>query len=404
MKSILLLGNYRPTLILGRRLSALGYRVIITRGGGDGASEFSRHVSECWDHPPIEDEAAFFGALREFLISRPDIQIIMPVWEACVIGLARHQHELPADRIYATPSSDIVTACLDKTAMLSLATQSKVPCAQYAFVQTWEALTDNAEKIGFPLVIRPLASSIPIFGQKALICRTREELRQAMPAWPAEHETLIVQQYVQGPRYNVYFAAQKGRPVRMLEAKILRTHLPNGTGLAVDGVTLDLDEDIEQATRSLISALNYTGVGCVQFIVDRDRDRITFVEINPRIAGNHAVAEACDMELSRLAVDLAINEDQVEELRIGRAGARYVWTFGDLGGLRMALRERQVGVAGFVRELTRICWLAVRADIHMTWDWRDPLPTAAVFARRVPIASALVPTRYKRARAGTVSS
>jgi len=28
----------------------------------------------------------------------------------------------------------------------------------------------------------------------------------------------------------------------------------------------------------------------------------------------------------------------------------------------------------------------VRADVHMTWSWSDPLPTLALFARTLPLA------------------
>lgn len=118
MRSILLLGNYRPTLTLVRKLAPLGYRIIVTRGGGEGCSEFSRYVSECWDHPPIEDEISFFAALNDFLRQRTDIEVVLPVWEPCVIGLAKHQKFLPQDRVYATPSSSIVQQCLNKLKMV----------------------------------------------------------------------------------------------------------------------------------------------------------------------------------------------------------------------------------------------------------------------------------------------
>ena len=29
----------------------------------------------------------------------------------------------------------------------------------------------------------------------------------------------------------------------------------------------------------------------------------------------------------------------------------------------------------------------VRADVHMTWSWSDPLPTLALFARTLPLAN-----------------
>lgn len=399
MSSILLLGNYRPTLTLARKLAPLGYRIIVTRGGGEGCSEFSRHVAECWDHPPLSDERHFFSKLNEFLLSRPDIKIVLPVWEACVEGLARHQHMLPQDRTYATPSPDTVEHCLNKLDMLKLASSVGAPCADFAVVCSLEELHTKAGRLELPVVVRPLASSLPIFGRKAVICRNRAEFEAAFTYWPEQHEQLIVQEYVEGPRYNVYFAARNGRPLRFLAAKILRTHLRDGTGLAVDGQTIDLDEDLKDATEKLLEGLNYTGVGCAQFIVDREIDRVTFLELNPRIAGNHAVAEASGLNLSSLAIDLARDAGVSEELQIAKGGKRYAWTYCDLRGLRVALQQRQISVGTGVREFCEAIWLGFRAPIHMTWDRRDPLPTIALFANQFPGLSKLVPTKHKRSNA-----
>ncbi|MEQ8824675.1 MAG: ATP-grasp domain-containing protein [Filomicrobium sp.] len=396
MRSILLLGNYRPTLTLARQLAPLGYRIIVTRGGGEGCSEFSRYVSECWDHPPIEDETSFFAALNSFLRQRPDIEIILPVWEPCVTGLAKHQKHLPQDRVYATPSSSIVQQCLNKMEMVKLAAEVGVPCAKFAIIDSFDELREAGSRVDYPFIVRPLASSLPINGRKAVICHSEDEFKKLLPEWPEGHRSLIVQEYVEGPRYNVYFAAQHGKPLRLLAAKILRTHLRDGTGLAVDGLTVDLDDDLKDATEKLLSALDYTGVGCVQFIVDRASERLSFLELNPRIAGNHAVPEACGLELSRLAVDLAEGGGTAEPHFTAKGGKRYAWTYCDLRGLRVALQEQQIGGPQALSEFGRLLWLGLRAPIHMTWDWRDPVPTLALFANQIPGLSKFVPSDFKR--------
>jgi hypothetical protein len=60
------------------------------------------------------------------------------------------------------------------------------------------------------------------------------------------------------------------------------------------------------------------------------------------------------------------------------AGRRLAWSFGDLQGLVLAARQREVGAAQIGRWLYRVVRSAIRADIHTTWSWRDPRPTLAI--------------------------
>lgn len=389
-ESVLLLGNYRPTITLARELKPLGYRIIVTRGGGEGLSEYSRFVDECWDHPPVEDETAFVGALQAFLRDRPNIRIILPVWEPCALQLAHHRESLPDDRIYAAPNSDTVIACLDKMHMLSFAKSSNVPIAEFAIVDNHSRLADEAERIGYPLIVRPATSSLELNGEKVLISSNQEELLAELPAWPSGHDELIVQEYVTGPRYNLYFAAQRGRPVRFLSAEILRTHKANGTGLAVEGATIALDPDIRQYGENLIKALDYDGVGCIQFIVDRESGKVTFLELNPRIAGNHAVAEYCGLELGRLSIDLARTPEREEPFFVGNAGVHYAWTYGELRGIVESLSNGQLKPGSLPRAIALMIRNCFATDVHMTWRWDDPLPTLALFLRQVPGIKTLV--------------
>lgn len=383
-ESILLLGNYRPTITLARELKPLGYRIIVTRGGGEGLSEHSRFVDECWDHPPIEDEQAFVDALQAYLLDRQDIRIILPVWEPCALHLARNRERLPADRIYAAPDPDTVIACLDKMRMLNLAKSSNIPIAEFAIVDDHARLVGEAGRIGYPLIVRPTASSLDLNGEKVLIASNEDELVAELPAWPKGHDELIVQDYVTGPRHNLYFAAQRGRPIRFLAAEILRTHKANGTGLAVEGATIALEPDIREYGESLLKALDYDGVGCVQFIVDRISGKVTFLEINPRIAGNHAIAESCGLELGRLSIDLARHQEREETLFIGDSGVRYAWTYGELRGIAESLSGGQLGIGAAFSAIALMIRTGFGADTHMTWRWDDPMPTLALFLRQIP--------------------
>ncbi len=375
---LLLLGNYRAALAVARELAPLGHTVMVTRGGGEGAAELSRHVREVWDEPCIKahSEAAFVDALADLLDANPDIRTILPVAEPYVVALARHGHRLPPDRLLATPPPETVFSCLDKPSLFDKADAENIPFAPTAIVSNHADLRAQATKLGYPIVIRPLVSETRLVGEKALVLEDESALLEALPAWPAPHDDLIVQSKVCGLRVNLYFAASKGTLVRALQATILKTDRADGSGLAVAGTTEPVSPDLLDYTRRMLAALNYHGVGCAQFLVDRATGAVNFLEINPRIAGHHAVTTRAGLDLASLALKLAAGET-VDNFQAGQSGIRYTWTYGALRGVRQRAPDGRQAL----KDSALALWRAARSDLPMTWQWSDPKPTLALYAR-----------------------
>ena len=381
--SLLLLGNYRPSLTLARELAPLGYRIVVTRGGGGERCEYSRFVSDVWEDPDLKsDEDAFISALVTYLYRHDDVRTIIPVAEPYVAAIARHWDRLPTNRLYVTPDPATVRQCLDKPGLFAIAELLGVPLAPTQTVETYGALKDAVRRIGYPVVIRPLVSESLLNGQKAVTIGSEPELQTAIPLWPRKHQTLIVQRKVGGHRHNVYFAADQGTMIRGLEAVILETDKADGSGLATHGVTVPLQDSLRSHTEALLRALKYHGVGCAQFLVDAESDLIHFLEINPRIAGNHAVPEAAGLGLGPLAIGLAAGDPFVRDSVTGTGGLTYAWTTGAFAGLKGKVRAGQLPVQAVPAELMRLMRIAWSADIHMTWRFDDPLPTAMLLVRQ----------------------
>jgi len=384
--AVLLLGNYRPAVSLARSLKPLGYRVVVGLGGGEGGAQYSRFADESWDHPPLEDgREPFLAALCAFLHARADIRVVFPVAEPFVRLVAAERARLPADRIYAVPSPAIVERALDKVAAYAVARSVGVPVAPYALAHGPAELARRCEEVGYPVFLRPLDSTNRLGGRKGLIVASRDELARIVPRWPGPDTALLVQHRVNGTRHNLFFAARDGKLVRVLETRIARTDAPDQTGLAVDGETVAPSDDLVRFTERLAVALGYSGVGLAQYLVDREAGAVFFIELNPRVAGSHAIAEAAGLQLGYLSIVLAAPGAPEIPFVAGVPGLRYAWTYGDLRGLVAALH------AGLPRrDALRWAWgmvrACLRADVHMTWWWSDPLPTLALFARTLPLA------------------
>jgi len=372
-RTVLLLGNFRPTVTVVRRVSKLGYRTIVKRDEGMLAAS-SRYCDETWDDPIGANDAGFVDALCAYLAARPDIAIVMPVEEQYVLAIARSRERLPKDRTYATPEARIVLTCLDKVGMLDICARTGIPSAPSAVVTNLDELHAAAQKIGFPLVVRPLWSALPIAGRKAYITMDEATMRHELVEWPEGHESLIVQRFVQGPRYNIDYAAQDGKTIQAVATLILRTDSWDYTGIDVSGVTVPMPEDLWEFTEKMNAALNYTGPGLIQFMVDRERGLISFLELNPRFNGNSAVPDHAGLDLIRLSIDLVEHPERAEPVKISQGGLRHAWLYGDVMGLRKSL-QRGMMTKG---QLPGALWKAVRdaltADFHVIWSFRDPMP------------------------------
>ena len=389
MSSVLVVGNYRPSIPVVRSLGRAGLSVIVGLGGDTSFAERSRYCSEAWSHPPIRDSDVFIQALAEFLANRPDITLLFPVHQTSVKVVARSIDRLPDSVIPVGADPEVVATCLYKTRMFTIAESAKVPLQPYASVSGLGEFESAIDRTGFPTIIRPIGCGPERLpgGDKAVICRDRADLQREFSEWPIGHDQLLVQKYAPGPRHNVYFAAKHGRIIGRVEVVITRTDRLDGTGYAVEGISVSPDPLLDIYSRSLIDALGYEGVGCVQFVRTGGGD-YHFLELNPRLGANYAIAERCGLDLARLACRIARETAEIsadtKALPEYPAGLRYAWTFGDIRGLRKTRAQGGISVWESTRWAARALKSAIRADVHLTWSLRDPMPTLCLYAHWAP--------------------
>ena len=385
-QTVLILGNYRPALPMARSLADAGWRVAVSADEGNGAARHSRFVSETWENAEAwaAGGAALWQALARHLEARPDIDTVFPIHQRYVQDFFANRHRLPGDRLYVMPNREAVEVSLDKGRSFAAAEDAGFATARNREVADDAGLAAAAEEIGYPLIVKPVDSVIPVAGRKALILHRAGDLTDWLPRWPRGNEALIVQSYVDGPRINLYFAAERGRAVRYLAAEILRTDRPDGTGLATLGRTIRPDPALLQKADALIGRLGYHGIGCLQVLRDDRTGAPSFLEINPRIGGNHAITVRCGLGLETLAIALARGEATGETLRTAPAGVRYVWTTGALRGAAQSWKAGELGTAGALGAAARSVAEGLTGGGHVTFHPRDPMPALALTLGRIP--------------------
>ena len=387
--TVLLLGNRRQSLTIIRSLASAGGKTIVAVNRGDDRNyhaHCSRFVGDIWEHDDYRQYPdRFREQLFQFLESNQQVEYVFPVDEAAIKSIYRLKDEL-AKRIRVVIANDkAVEVCLDKSKMLQLCNELDVACEPFRVVSREADLLRACQEIGFPSVIKPLDDETIWFGKKVAIVRSLDDLNKIRAIVPQLDRRLIAQKFASGPRHNMYFAAREGRLLGYAEVEIGRTDRSDGTGLAVTGRTIEPTQALLQDTEKLVAALEYSGVGCAQYLLDRSRNSQSFLELNPRLGANFAAVHYAGLPLAVMATSIA--DGKTPSLAGGPGSYRrqmnFAWSFGEVAGCRFELRQGSIKPFPALRQLLRCAWDALRCNTHITWSWSDPMPTLLEFWRGI---------------------
>ena len=159
-----------------------------------------------------------------------------------------------------------------------------------------EAL-DVTKKIGFPLIVKASAGG---GGRGMRMVHSRDDLTRALQAAQAEAQSsfgnneVYLEKYVEEPRHiEVQILADKHRNIIHLGARdcsIQRRHQKLLEESPPPGVRDRFVNALGKAAVRAAHAIDYTGAGTIEFLVDRD-GHFYFMEMNTRIQVEHPVTE-----------------------------------------------------------------------------------------------------------------
>lgn len=383
-RSVLVLGTYRHSLTVIRSLARAGHSVIAgVERGRIPYAKYSRYTRAVWNHAAVEgNEAGFIRELQRFLPEHPEVSFIFPMGDVETRLLAQNGSILPAHVSTVMPAPEVVFLAHDKVRMCGIARQLGIPQKPFRRAGSLPELMEVADRVGYPCVIRPPDSFTKVLGEKVFIADGENRLAEALAPWPFSEKPLLIQGFSRGIRHTYYFLADKGELVAGLEARILRTDRPDGTGFAVDSLSVGPTDSVLFACRRLLRHLNYSGLGCAQFLMGEKDEIDTFLEINPRLGAAFRLADSCGIDFPRMAVEMRLGKafpSKPQGSRYDR-GVRFGWLYGDLQGLQRALVEREITALAAGAWFGRLLATFLRARCHPTWTLKDPFPTAFVYS------------------------
>jgi predicted ATP-grasp superfamily ATP-dependent carboligase len=407
---VLVLGDYRQTVTVVRSLGRAGLEITLGTEHAGSPTGFSRYVSDIWVYDNSSTQR-FNNNLEAFLRSeRPDY--VFTVGESQLRRMMDAADRLEPLSTWANPEFSTVARCFDKRAMYELAAQVGIPVMAWATYTNAEEWRGRARDMGYPVVVKRKDSAGQVMDRKALIYRSAEAFEPFLASLQREPDpaSLVLQKFARGMRHNCHVAAADGKLIAYFQQKVLRTDEPDDTGIGVAGVSVPPSPVLRAHCEALTKALGYTGIGCIQFLVDGPTGSVAFLEFNARMDSTAALPYRMGLDYPLLAIELAAYRKaramghsdarrRVPEPHPDTypAGKTYHWLHGDLVAWVHEARRRKTGAARLARWALEMAWLSVRS-YHLTFDWRDPLPTLHMFwrkflknplRRRAPVARAL---------------
>ena len=388
---VLVLGDYRQTLTVVRSLGRAGYEVTLGTDQACSSTALSRHVADVWVYDSSSSQR-FYNDLEALLRDeRPDF--VFTIGESQLRGLIERAPRLEPLSTWVNPDFATVGRCFDKHAMYELAHKLGIPTVPWSPFTSAPEWRTAAAAVGFPVVVKRKDSAGRVQERKVLIYDSAEAFEDFLAILPREPDrgSLLLQKFATGVRHNCHVGAAEGKLVAYFQQKVLRTDEPDDTGIGVAGVSIEPWPELRAHCEALTMALGYTGIGCIQFLVDEQTRSVAFLEFNARMDSTAALPYRMGLDYPLLAMELAsyrkaLNAGRAHAQRLRSephperypAGITYHWLYGDVGALLSELRSGNMRPRALLWRACSLAWLSLRS-YHLTFDWRDPLPTLHMF-------------------------
>lgn len=293
-----------------RSLGRAGHHVIAASSERIAPGFFSRYAGERLLYPsPDVDAGAMLDRLLREVIAR-DVELLVPVTDDVIVPLTGVRAEFERRCTLALADPEALAAARDKRATIELARSLGIPTPRSAMVTTTAEAREEARRLGWPLVLKPMVSRVmsdggPVQGLPVTYAGGFASLAERMQRFEGICPVQL-QDYQAGEAFGVELLMHRGRPLAAFQHRRLR-EIPITGGASSFRESVALDGTLyEQAVR-LLAALEWTGLAMVEFKGPR------LLEINGRVWGSLPLAVQSGMDFPARMADLFLNGPPPEE-------------------------------------------------------------------------------------------
>ena len=278
-----------PVIALDHRPWALGFR--------------SRYALPVVAPDPLDGDEAFVSFLLELgdALGRP--APIFPTHDEHLNALARHRDELGDRFLYPFPGWDVLEPLQSKRHQLATADALGLDSPRTEHPSSLDEARSAAEEIGFPVLVKPSDNVVfkRIYRRQAFLCENADELARAYEV-AADYEPMV-QEFIPGGDEYLWslgtYISEEGEPLARFCGRKLR-QTDGHMGSARVGEAVWNDEVVDSGLK-LLRALEFHGIGQVEWKRDPRDGRLKLIEVNPRLWQWHGLAGACGADVAQIA-------------------------------------------------------------------------------------------------------
>lgn len=341
---IILDGNQRSALAAVRSLGSKGIPVIVGDELPHSISSASRFCHREFSYPsPNSDPDTFFKKLL-FHLSNFDSSVLMPMTDVTLNEVLSKRELLPQNIHLPFPSFNDYQQVSNKVQLFKQASRLGVSMPHTIFSNEFsskETLLKEAEKVGFPVVLKPGFSRAKKNGKWLSSCvryaHNINELKGILDEEFFEEFPFLIQERVDGVGLGVFLLMDQGRIIAQFAHQRIREKPPSG-GVSVLCQSIEIPENALVASKMILEEYRWSGVAMVEFKKDLKTGVTRLMEINARFWGSLQLAVSAGIDFPYLLYSYALGEN-FTPAKSYKIGIKSRWELGDLDHLLLRLRK-----------------------------------------------------------------
>jgi predicted ATP-grasp superfamily ATP-dependent carboligase len=261
------------------------------------------------------------------------VDLVVPISDDIGLPLSRARERFDGLCALALPDPEALAQVTDKGATTQLALRVGVPVPETALVSTVAEARAAAPRLGWPLVLKPVASRIvrdeAVERYEVSYVNDLSSLEARMA--PLEgHTSVLLQQYHAGEGHGVELLCDRGEPLATFQHRRLH-EVPITGGASALRESVPVDPTLLDYSVRLLRELEWTGLAMVEFRVGPAGPML--MEINGRVWGSLPLAVKSGVDFPAKLVQLHLGPEA-----FGPGG--HV----NGGAARIGVRSRNIGL------------------------------------------------------------
>ncbi|MEM2915579.1 MAG: ATP-grasp domain-containing protein, partial [Candidatus Bathyarchaeia archaeon] len=311
----------RAALAVIRSLGRKNIEVLAADSKRFNAGFLSKYCSRRMIYPsPQKNKTEFVESILR-LIKNEDFDLLIPITDFTMVPLLERKDEIEEYVKVAAPPYETAIKALDKAQTIKIAEEQRIPCPRTFLFEDLDHLKEVAENLKYPVVIKPRMKVFWIEDRAITLKVTPKnyaynsadlltkyaKITSQFNGFNIPHDFFLIQEFFEGLGYGVEVLMHNSELKAIFMHKRLREYPITG-GASTLRVSVK-NEKLKKYAVELLKAMNWQGVGMVEFKLDEKNGSAKLMEVNGRFWGSLQLAINAGVDFPYLLYKLIVEEN-----------------------------------------------------------------------------------------------